>query len=132
MSGVVEISRLVGIALVLTMLAVFLRGMDRTLALQLTLGFVVFGLLYLMGPLRQVIALFLRLGAEARIESAYLAIVLKSMAVAYVAGFGAQLSRDADEGAIAEVVELVGKVIILLMSVPVIAAILDALLRLLS
>ncbi|HEX6971588.1 MAG TPA: stage III sporulation protein AD [Limnochordia bacterium] len=128
----VEISRLVGIALVLTMLAVFLRGMDRTLALQLTLGFVVFGLLYLMGPLRQVIALFLRLGAEARIESAYLAIVLKSMAVAYVAGFGAQLSRDADEGAIAEVVELVGKVIILLMSVPVIAAILDALLRLLS
>lgn len=126
-----DISRIIGVALVITVLLIYLRGLDKALAWQLTLAFVVAALLYLMGPLRQVIALFIRLGQESRIESAYLAIVLKSMAVAYLAGFGAQLSRDADEGAIAEVVELAGKVVILVMAAPIVVAILDALVALL-
>ncbi|MDO4552425.1 MAG: SpoIIIAC/SpoIIIAD family protein [Bacillota bacterium] len=55
----------------------------------------------------------------------YFLIVLKVLAVAYVADFAAQLCRDAGETSVAGKVELAGKVIIFCLALPVMLAIVE-------
>lgn len=52
-------------------------------------------------------------------------IILKVLAVAYIADFAAQICRDSGETAIAGKVELAGKVMIFYLAVPVMVAVMD-------
>ncbi|MGI6731267.1 MAG: stage III sporulation protein AD [Anaerovoracaceae bacterium] len=52
-------------------------------------------------------------------------IIIKVLAVAYVADFAAQICRDSGESAIATKVELAGKIIIFYLAVPVIVAVIE-------
>lgn len=52
-------------------------------------------------------------------------IILKVLAVAYMADFTAQICRDADESAIAGKVELAGKVVIFCLAMPVMVTVLE-------
>lgn len=125
-----DVTRIVGLGIVVSVLLTLLRKEMPPMAVQVAMAFVVVALLFLVEPLRQAVDTFLHLAAEARVRTIYVEVVLKAIGIAYIASIGSELSRDAGEGAIASVVELAGKVFILLLAVPVIAAILDALIRL--
>jgi len=58
-------------------------------------------------------------------------IILKVLAVAYIADFTAQICRDSGEAAIAGKVELAGKVMIFYLAIPVMAAVMDLINRML-
>ena len=58
-------------------------------------------------------------------------IILKVLAVAYIADFTAQICKDAGESAIAGKVELVGKVMIFYLAMPVMVAVLELINRML-
>jgi stage III sporulation protein AD len=47
----------------------------------------------------------------------------------YIAEFGAEICKDAGESAIASKIELAGKVIIVVMAVPIITSLLDLVLK---
>jgi stage III sporulation protein AD len=127
-----DISRIAALAIVMAVLLNYLRSATQgALATQLAAGFMILVLLLVLAPLRQVMAVFLDLGQRAQIKSAYMAIVMKAIGVAYIASLGAQLAKDAKEETTAAVVEMSGKVLILLLSVPVVAGIMEALVGLL-
>lgn len=126
------VARVVGGALVSVVLLVFLRERYPALAVQLMIAFVVTVFLLLIPVLRTVVGVFVDLGNRAQLNTVYLDTVLRVIGVAYVASFGAQLCKDAKEEALAVTIELAGKVIIALLALPVLMAILDGLLRLLS
>jgi len=58
-------------------------------------------------------------------------IILKVLAVAYIADFTAQICKDAGESAIAGKVELAGKVMIFYLAMPVMVAVLELINRML-
>lgn len=62
---------------------------------------------------------------------AFFPIILKVLAVAYIADFAAQICRDSGESAIAGKVELAGKVMIFYLAVPVMVAVMDLINRML-
>jgi len=55
----------------------------------------------------------------------YIGLILKIIAIAYIAEFGAQICTDAGESAIASKIELAGKVLILITSMPVLYGLVD-------
>lgn len=57
-------------------------------------------------------------------------IVLKIVGVAYLAEFGADICRDADEKALATKIEIAAKVGVVVLAIPIIVAILESLMRL--
>lgn len=126
------VARIVGGALICVVLLVFLRDKYPALAVQLMMGFVVTVFILLVPVLNSVVSVFVDLGRRGEVSTAYLDTVLRVVGVAYVASFGAQLCKDAKEEALAATVELAGKVIIALLALPVLLAILDGLLQLLS
>jgi len=121
-----------GIAIVLTALQAQLREEHPAWAVVTALAFMVTVSLAMIPHLSRIITVFLDMARTGGVSSAYLSPVLKVIAAAYIASFGVQLSREAGEEAIASTIELAGKVVILLMAVPLIQAIFATLLELVS
>lgn len=126
-----EIFQVVGIALIGVILVVVLRRTNPEIAIQLSLitGVIIF--MMLVGSIGKVVTTLQTLATRGGVNFLYLDTVLKVVGVAYLAEFGAQVCRDAGEGAIATKVEMAGKVLIMVMAVPIILAILEILLKLL-
>lgn len=66
------------------------------------------------------------------IHGSYLTILIKIIGITYIAEFSASLCRDAGFGAVAGQIELVGKLTILSMSMPVMLALLNTIQEFLS
>ena len=123
---------LAGIGLVAVSLLVLLRNQRPEMAVLFGTAVSVSIFLFLIGPLTEVIALLQELAVRAQVNLNYVVIVLKIIAVAYIAEFGAQIARDAGEGAVAEKFELAGKVLILVMAVPIVTGIVDLVLKMME
>jgi stage III sporulation protein AD len=67
---------------------------------------------------------------QAEIDMLYLETVLKIIGISYITEFAAQISRDAGEGSIASRIELAGKVLIMIMAIPIIQAIVETVINL--
>lgn len=126
-----EILQIVGAALVVTVLILVIKPQRPELALQISLVFAILIFLFMLDKISGVIKVLEELSGRANLNKFYMATILKIIGVAYIAEFGAQVCRDAGEGAIASKVEFAAKIIIMVLAVPIIVAILDSLLKLL-
>lgn len=126
-----DILQIVGFCIVAAVLLTLLRRDRPEIALQLGLAVAAIVFLMIANRLVGTLTVLRDLAVRANVNLLYLNVVLKIIGVAYVAEFGAQICRDANEGAIAGKVELAGKVIILVLAVPVVIAVMEAIIRLL-
>lgn len=123
-----DVTRIVAMALVMAVLLNYLRSVAQgALASQLAIGFMILLVLLLLPSLREIIEVFAGLGRQAQIRTVYMSIILKAVGTAYVASLGAQIAKDAKEETTAAVVEMAGKIIIMLLAVPLVAGIMDTL-----
>ncbi|MBM7681587.1 stage III sporulation protein AD [Pullulanibacillus pueri] len=84
----------------------------------------------LIGKINEIITMLQRLAVNAHLDLVYVKTILKIIGVAYIAEFGVQIARDAGQGALASKIELAGKILILVMAIPIITAIIKAVLGL--
>lgn len=124
---------IIGLAVIAALLAVFLKE-SKMPVLGVLLALVTGALIFIMilPKLGQVLTMFEDLANKTQLNFYYLATLFKIIGVAYIAEFAAQICRDAGQGALAFKVELAAKVGILLLAMPIMAAILQSILRFLS
>ncbi|HEX2946438.1 MAG TPA: stage III sporulation protein AD [Clostridia bacterium] len=124
-----QIIQIIGIGLVSTVIIMILRKQKPEIAVQVSIvtGVVIF--LLLASKLSSVVELLQSYGDRADIKPVYFTTVLKITGIAYIAEFGAEICKDAGESAIASKIELAGKVIIVVMAVPIITSLLDLVLK---
>ncbi|HBP65958.1 MAG TPA: stage III sporulation protein AD [Desulfosporosinus sp.] len=125
-----EIWQIVGLALIVTVISVVLKQIRPEIALQLTILASASIFILVMSKIKVIVDLLQNLADQANIGSYYLLIVLKIVGVAYLAEFGAQICRDAGEGALASKIELAAKVAVIALAIPIIVAITESLVRL--
>jgi len=126
-----QIFQVIGLAILGAVLLAFLRQTRSDLAVVLSAAFGIVIFLMVVSNLAYFVEVMSDLAAKAGVNRLYLDTVLRVIGVAYLASFGGQVCRDAGEGALATKVELAGKVLILAMSVPLMFALLDLVLRIL-
>lgn len=120
-----EISQIITIGIMGTVLALMLKKENPQISLMIALATGILIFLMLVTPLGEIFALLRQVAEKAGVSSDYFAIILKVIGIAYLAQFGAQVCSDAGEGAIAAKIELAGKVMIMGVSVPVLSGLLD-------
>lgn len=125
-----EIIQVIGLGFVVTLLILIIKQQRPELALQLTLTLSAIIFLMVLTKLTVVLDLFRDLAEKANISQMYLNTILKIIGIAYVTEFGAQICRDAGEGAVAGKIEFAGKVLVIILAVPIIALVLDTIVRL--
>jgi len=121
-----------GLALVATILIVFVQESKMpglSLIISIFVGAVIF--LQVLPKIVQVITVFEELASRANLNTFYLGTIFKIIGISYIAEFGAQVCRDAGQGAIATKVEFAAKVLVMVLAIPIIAAILESVVRLL-
>ncbi|MCP1529540.1 stage III sporulation protein AD [Bacillus pumilus] len=84
--------------------------------------------LYLIDQIYAIISMIEKIAASAGVNMKYVETILKIIGIAYIAEFGAQLTKDAGQGAIASKIELGGKILILVMAVPILTVIIETIL----
>ncbi|HET7615568.1 MAG TPA: stage III sporulation protein AD [Bacillales bacterium] len=126
-----EIVQIVGLGLIATFLVLVLKEQKPAFAFLLVVFVGVTIFLFLIGQIQKIIAMLQQLAVNADLNMIYVKTILKIIGIAYIAEFGAQITRDAGQGAIASKIELAGKVLILLMAIPIITAIIQTVIGLL-
>lgn len=127
-----EIISIVGIGIVSTILVVLLRQSNKSefaLLVSLATGIVIFSMI--LNKLKYVVETLSQLIKGTNIEFAYFSIILKIIGIAYIVEFGAQISRDAGEEAIASKIELGGKVVMMVLAMPILLALMDLIIKIL-
>jgi stage III sporulation protein AD len=127
----IEIIQVVGLGLIATFLAIILKEQKPAFAFLLSLfvGIVIF--LFLIGEISTVIRMLERIAINANLNMIYVETILKIVGIAYIAEFGAQITKDAGQGAIASKIELAGKILILVMAIPILTVMIETILTLL-
>ncbi len=124
-----EILQIIGIGFVSTLIIMILRKQKPETAVQVSIaaGAIIF--VMLASKLSAVVEMLADYAGRAGIKPAYFITVLKITGIAYIAEFGAEICRDAGEGAIASKIEMAGKVIIVVLAVPIITSLVDLILK---
>ncbi|SJZ85801.1 stage III sporulation protein AD [Selenihalanaerobacter shriftii] len=125
-----QIIQIVGLGLIVTILATIVKEKEPEIALQLSLvvGIMIFSLM--LGKIIAIIDLLRNLALKANINLIYLDTILKVIGIAYIAEFGAAICRDAGQSIIASKVEFAGKVLIMVLAIPIMLAILESVMQL--
>ncbi len=120
-----QIIQIIGIGFVATVLIIILKKQKPEIAVQVSIvtGVIIF--LLLASKLSAVVDLLGAYAEKAKIKPAYFTTILKITGIAYIAEFGAEICNDAGESAISSKIELAGKVIIVVLAVPIITSMLD-------
>lgn len=124
-----EIMRIVAVGIVAAVLALLLRDEKPEMAVLISIvtGLVIF--VFIIGKLESVLTVLKYFAGKANIDLLYFSTILKVIAIAYITEFGAQICRDAGEGTIASKVELAGKVLIMVLAIPILAALMDIMIK---
>ena len=120
-----------GVAVVAAMVSLFLKESKLPVLAMLTAlaaGAII--LIELLPSLQTLIDGFSNISAASGLNSYYLLLMLKIIGIAYIAEFGAQLCRDAGQGAVAIKIEFAAKIGIMLLSLPILSAVIQSVLAL--
>ena len=126
-----EIIQIVGLGFVVTLLILIIKREKPEIAVQLSLALAAIIFLMILAKVTIVLNLFRDMAEKANISQMYLNTILKVIGIAYITEFGAQVCRDAGEGAVAGKIEFAGKVMVMVMAIPIIALVMDTIVRLL-
>jgi stage III sporulation protein AD len=124
-----EIFQVVGLGLIAAVLVVILKEEKPEIALQVTVVVGVIIFLFMLGKINSVLTVLKNLARKANIDLLFLTTLLKIVGIAYIAEFGAQVCRDAGSNAIASKIEFAGKVLIMILAVPIVFSILELVLQ---
>ncbi|GIP25376.1 stage III sporulation protein AD [Paenibacillus sp. J23TS9] len=126
-----EIIQVVGLGLIATILIMVVKEQKPMFAFLLAAATGVLIFMFLMGKISTVISELERMAKSSGVEMIYLKTILKIIGIAYIAEFGAQVVRDAGQENIASKIELAGKILIMVLAVPIIGIIIETVLKLL-
>ena len=117
--------KVVLIGLVAVFAVLLLKVGKPEFAMAVSLAACVLILLFAGGTLTSVIGELKKLFSYIELPDGYLRILFKILGVAYLAEFGSALCKDAGQSAISGQIELVGKLAILAISMPVVTALFE-------
>ena len=126
-----EIIKIIGVAFVSTFIIVLLKQYKPEFVIYVSIlaGIIIFGMVVF--KLSSIIELLRSLSSKLGVNSKFFMILIKITGIAYLSEFAVNVCKDAGETAIASKVEVAAKIIIIGMSIPIVAALLETIINIL-
>ena len=126
-----EIVKIIGIGLVALIIIVILKQYRPEFAMYVSLsaGVIIFALIFT--KLSGIIELLKNLSSKASINNQFITLLIKITGIAILTEFAVSICKDTGETAIANKVDLGGKVIIISMSIPIMCSLLETIVQIL-
>ncbi|NLU51875.1 MAG: hypothetical protein GXX10_03295 [Clostridiaceae bacterium] len=114
-----ELIRIAAIGIVTAVMAVVVSQKQPELGMLISAAFGIMALIVAFGKAGAIIGLLENIIGQAGIDSKLLVPVLKVTGMAYIAQFAVDTCKDVGQNAIASRVEIVGKIMMLVVAVPI-------------
>lgn len=124
-----EIIKIVGIGLIALVLIMILRQYKPEFVIYVSLIAGIAIIFMTLGQLTGVINLLKDISNRANINSQFLLIILKITGIAFLTEFAVSISNDCGETSIANKIDLGGKAMIMVISLPIITSLLETVLK---
>ena len=126
-----DVTNIIGVGLIALIIIIILRQYrpEFTIYVSLISGVIIFFLV--SNQLFGIINILQDFANKASINSKFLGILLKITGIALLTEFAVSVCKDAGENAIASKIDLGGKVIIISVSIPIISALLETVIKIL-
>ena len=126
-----EIIKIIGIGLTALIVIIVLKQYKPEFAIYVSIvaGLLILGLS--LSSFSGIINLLKDISSRANINSKFLGIILKITGIAILTEFAVSICQDTGEKAIANKIDIGGKVIIMTISLPIISSLLEAILKVL-
>lgn len=126
-----DIIKIIGIGLIALIIIIIVKQYrpEFTIYVSLVAGALI--LLMVMDKIGGIIELLTSLSNKTAINNEFLVLLIKITGIAFLTEFAVSICKDSGEVAIANKVDLGGKVIIISMSIPIIASLLETILKIL-
>ena len=120
-----DILKIIGVALVTLVATMLIRQIKPEFSVIIALVGGLIILFMIIDGLGSVISYFGEIVARTNIDSKFFGIILKVVGVGYLSEFSSNLCMDSGMSSIADKISLAGKVIIVVLSLPIISSLLD-------
>ncbi|CAB1242948.1 stage III sporulation protein AD [Clostridium sp. MT-14] len=124
-----EIIKIVAFAFIALFITLLFKGKRDDIAVYISIvaGVIIF--LFMITKITAILQFIQQLAVKANIDFVYLTTVFKILAIAYLASFCSEICRDAGQGNLGAKVEFAGKILILVLAIPILMAVLQSILK---
>ena len=126
-----DIVKIIGVGLIALVIVVLLKQYKPDFVIYVSLIAGVIILFMVQDKLTGIVDLLANLSNKAGINNQYLGILLKITGIAFLTEFAVSICNDSGETAIANKIDLGGKIIIIAISIPIISALLELIIKIL-
>ncbi len=122
-----EIIKIVGVSIFAVIMIIILKGYRPEMALVLSIVTGIGIMLFAIYKMSSVINILNDLVTKSGINKDFLLIIIKVIGIAYIVEFGKNICIDAGQSSIATKLEMAGKVIIVVLTIPLISSLVNVL-----
>ena len=124
-----EIIKVVAFSFIALFIVLLFKGKRDDIAVQISIVAGIFIFFFLISKMTMVLQFLQQISLKANIDFIYLNTVLKILGIAYLATFCSEICNDAGEKNIGSKVEFAGKILILVLAIPILMAVLQSILK---
>ncbi len=124
-----DMIQIVIFALTSSLLYLVLKDVQENIAFLIAMLTSIVILFFIVEQIKAVILYFEQLALQASIQRFYLDTIFKIIGISYIIEISSNLIKDAGLSSLASKLELVGKIFILLLALPIIQAVIDTILE---
>lgn len=124
-----EIIKIAAFAFIALAITLVFKGKKDDVALSISMiaGILIF--IFMIPKITSVMQVLQQFALKSKVDFVYLTTVFKILCIAYVASFCSEICKDAGQNSIASKVEFSGKILILMLAIPILMGVLNAILN---
>lgn len=122
-----EVIKIVGVSIFAVIMIIILKNYRPEMALVLSIITGIGIMLYAISKMSSVINVLNDLVSKSGVNADFLLIIIKVIGIAYIIEFGKNVCIDAGQSSIATKLEMAGKVVIVVLTIPLISSLVNVL-----
>ena len=126
-----DIIKIIGVGLIALIIIIIVKQYRPEFTMYVSVAAGIIILLLVMDKLSAIINLLTNLANRTSINNEFIFLLIKITGIAILTEFASSVCKDSGENAIASKVDMGGKIIIIAMSIPIIASLLETILEVL-
>ena len=126
-----DIIKIIGVGLIALIIIIIVKQYRPEFTMYVSVAAGIIILLLVMDKLSAIINLLTNLANRTSINNEFIFLLIKITGIAILTEFASSVCKDSGEPAIASKVDMGGKIIIIAMSIPIIASLLETILKVL-
>ncbi|SHN12380.1 MULTISPECIES: stage III sporulation protein AD [Gracilibacillus] len=124
-----EIFEVISIGIIATVFFLLLKDKQPSIAFLIVVLTVLYFFIFVIQYVQEILQLITYLGEKANINDVYIKTILQIIGISYITEIGANIVKDAGLESIALKIEMIGKVFILILAIPIFKSLVETIIN---